>query len=237
MKNYLTFAGVSSNDFGVWISGEGTYNRPRRKYEEKAVPGRDGTLLIDTGRYENQVIEYPACIMTDMPNRIDAFINAMAENTGYQRLEDTYHPYEYRVAQFVTETKVKTSGYRNREGQFDLAFNCMPQRFLKSGEKFIQIATSGDKIINRTNMKAKPYLRIYGTGAGTVGIGSETITINAISQYVDIDCDIMDAFKGSVNCNANVSFTGAVTIPPGEHGITFTGLITSVEVKPRWYII
>lgn len=237
MKNYLTFAGVNSNDFGIWISGEGTFDRPKREYEEKKVPGRNGTLLIDKGRYENQAITYPACIMSNMSDRLAAFLNEMAQHTGYHRLEDTYNPYEYRRAQFITETKVKTSGYNNREGQFSLVFNCAPQRFLKSGEDTIQITTSGTTINNRTNMPAKPFLRVYGSGAGTVGIGTETITISAINEYVDIDCEIMDTFKGTTNCNGNVSFTDAVAINPGVHAITFTGLITGVDVKPRWYII
>ena len=237
MKNYLTFAGVSSADFGVWISGEGTFDRPKRAYEEKKVPGRNGTLLIDQGRYENQTITYPACIVSDMPDKLAAFLNEMAQSTGYHRLEDTYHPYEYRTAQFISETKVKTSGYGNISGQFEITFNCKPQRFLKSGEQSIQITTSGTKINNRTNMPSKPLIRVYGSGAGTVGIGSQTIQISAINGYVDIDCEIMDAYKGATNCNANVSYTKNITIPPGVHGITFTGLITQVEIEPRWYII
>lgn len=236
MRPFFTFGAVKSIDYGVLISGEGTFNRPKRDYDEETVPGRNGTLLIDRGRFQNIAIEYPACIADDMPGRIDAFLNDLAALTGYQRLEDTYHPYEYRLAQFTGEVKVKTEGYMNRHGKFDIKFNAMPQRYLKSGEKAIAYTANGT-ILNRTTMPSKPYLRIFGTGAGTVGIASETITISSISTYVDIDCDIMDAFKGSTNCNGNVSFTGPITIPAGAHGITMTGNITKVEVTPRWYLI
>ena len=236
MRPFFTFGPVNSIDYGVWISGEKTFDRPKRAYSETVVPGRNGTLLIDEGRFNNVSLVYPACIADDMPGKIDALLNDLARMTGYQRLEDTYHPYEYRLAQFTGEVKVTTEGYMNRHGKFDITFNAQPQRYLKSGENAISFTAAG-KILNRTQMPSKPYLRIFGTGAGTVTIGSETITISSINDYVDVDCDIMDAFKGNVNCNGNVSFSGAITIQPGAIDIGITGLISKVEVTPRWYLI
>jgi phage-related protein len=78
---------------------------------------------------------------------------------------------------------------------------------------------------------------VYGTGAGTVGIGSQTSTISAISSYVDIDCEIMDAYKGAVNCNGNVSFTDDIVLGPGENNISKSGNISKVVITPRWWII
>lgn len=236
MRSFFTFGPIKSIDYGVWISGEGTFNRPKRAYTEKTIPGRNGTLLIDEGRFLNVDLVYPAFIADDMPGRIDAFLNDLASMTGYQRLEDTYHTYEFRMAQFTGEVKVQTEGYMNRHGGFNISFNTMPQRYLKSGEKAIAYTANGT-ILNRTQMPSKPFLRVFGSAAGTVGIGSQTITISAIDGYVDIDCEIMDAYKGTTNCNGNVAFTGPITIPVGVHGITMTGGITKVEITPRWYII
>ena len=236
MRSFFTFGPIKSIDYGVWISGEGTFNRPKRAYTEKTIPGRNGTLLIDEGRFLNVDLVYPAFIADDMPGRIDAFLNDLASMTGYQRLEDTYHPYEFRMAQFTGEVKVQTEGYMNRHGGFNISFNTMPQRYLKSGEKAIAFTANGT-ILNRTQMPSKPFLRVFGSAAGTLGIGSQTITISAIDGYVDIDCEIMDAYKGTTNCNGNVAFTEPITIPAGVHGITMTGGITKVEISPRWYIL
>lgn len=236
MRSFFTFGPIKSIDYGVWISGEGTFNRPKRAYTEKTIPGRNGTLLIDDGRFLNVDLVYPAFIADDMPGRIDTFLNDLASMTGYQRLEDTYHPYEFRMAQFTGEVKVQTEGYMNRHGGFNISFNTMPQRYLKSGEKAIAYTVDGT-ILNRTQMPSKPFLRVFGSAAGTVGIADETITISAIDGYVDIDCEIMDAYKGTTNCNGNVSFTGPITIPSGESGIEMTGGITKVEISPRWYIL
>lgn len=237
MMHYFTFAGKNSQDFGIRISGESTYNRPKRKYNEYKVPGRNGTLIIDEDAFENIPVSYPSYIVEDMPDKIEAFANYISSLPGYQRLEDTYAPEVFRLGQYSSGLDVESSGYMNRHGKFEISFNCKPQRFLKKGEQVIIFNAAGN-MYNETQYAAKPLIRVYGSGAGTVGIGSETITISAISQYVDIDCEIMDAFKGAINCNANVSFSDdMIVIPSGSCGVNFTGNISRVEITPRWWII
>lgn len=237
LMHFLTFAGKRSIDFGVRISGEGIYNRPKRKSNTVDVTGRSGQLILDEDAFENIDVTYPAFIVDDMPERLEDFANYMASFKGYQRIENTYEPDTYRLGQFKTDITVKPSGYMNRMGEFDIVFNCKPQRFLKSGEIPIVFNTAGN-IWNRTYFDTQPLIRVYGTDAGTVGVGDYLITISSIDEYVDIDCEIMDAYKGSLNCNQNVSFNAdSFKIPAGVSGVNFSGDITSVEITPRYYII
>lgn len=237
MMHFLTFAGKSSLDFGLRISGESTYNSPERKYEEVAVAGRNGTLILDENSFENITVNYPAFVITDMPDRVRNFVNYMNSFAGYQRLEDTYAPDVFRMAQYRGGLEVKSKGYMNRQGEFNIEFNCKPQRFLKSGEIPLTFNANGS-FYNRTNYPALPHLRVYGSSAGTVGLGSYIITISQIDEYVDIDCELMDAYKGATNCNANVSFNAdEIKLLSGTNGITFTGGITSVVLTPRTYIL
>lgn len=235
MRNdFLTFGKVNSSDYSVGLRGNHLFDAPQRDYKSYSIPGRNGDLTIDNHRYKNTEVVYEAYIAKDFARNMDAFRNAIMSQIGYQRLEDTIHPEEFRmgiIAPFEVDMKGVMKG-----GEFNLKFNCKPQRYLKSGEKTISYTANGS-ILNRTLFSSKPYLRIYGTGAGTVGIGTETITISAISTYVDIDCEIMDAFKGNTNCNGYVSFTDDISLHPGANGITMTGNITKVEVTPRWYIL
>lgn len=134
MRNYFTFGEYDSRDFGVYISGEGTYNAPARVYNAISVPGRNGDLLIDEGRYENISVKYPAFIAGDnFRENLAAFRSAMLSVKGYARLVDTYHPDEYRRAYFGDEITVKARN-RNDAGKFDIIFTCDPRRFLISGE-------------------------------------------------------------------------------------------------------
>lgn len=235
MRQFLTYAGRSTKEFGIFISGEGTFSSPERNTSSQEVPGRNGAILFDMGNYKNMPLKYPAFIIKDLPTRIRDFLNFAGAQIGYQRLEDTYHPYEFRMAKFKTNPSIDTAGYMNRSGKFTLEFDCKPQRFLKSGEEITTLEADG-VILNRTLQNAKPLLRVYGT-AGAIEIGAETIEISAIDDYVDIDCEIMDAYKGAVNCNGNVSFTDDIVLSPGDNNISLSGGITKIEITPRWFII
>lgn len=235
MRQFLTYAGRSTKEFGIFISGEGTFSSPERNTSSQEVPGRNGALLFDMGNYKNIPVKYPSFIINGLPTRIRDFLNFAGAQIGYQRLEDTYHPYEFRMAKFKTNPSIDTAGYMNRSGKFTLEFDCKPQRFLKSGEEITTLEADG-VILNRTLQNAKPLLRVYGT-AGAIEIGAETIEISTIDDYVDIDCEIMDAYKGAVNCNQNVSFTDDIVLSPGENNISLSGGITKIEITPRWFII
>lgn len=138
--NYLTFGGIRSIDHFVWITGSGTYSAPERDAEFVSVPGRNGDLVIDNGKWRNIIVTYPAFIPYDFENHMRDFRAQMCRKLGYQRLEDTYHPDEFRLGTFVNGLDPAMRQW-NKSGEFDLVFNCKPQRFLKAGETPIQFLT------------------------------------------------------------------------------------------------
>ena len=230
----LTFNGTDLADFGVHISGEGTYNAPSRSVEEQIVPGRNGTLIIDSGRWENIIVTYPAYITEDFASNMAALRDFLLSVRGYARLEDTYHPTEFRLANFSDGITVETSGRYNAQGRFDLSFNCKPQRFLKSGEIAIELTEDG-AVNNQTLFEAKPLIRIY--GEGTVGIGSVDVTFDGSTEYVDLDCEIQDAYYGPSNMNSSITLSPNrfPTLPAGSTGIVLGSGITQVDITPRWF--
>lgn len=232
MIQTLTIGGRNLADFGVYISGEGTYNAPERSITEEVVPGRNGSLIIDNGRYQNIEVSYPAFIIRDFPRNMAGMRSYLASLRGYSRLEDSYHPDEYRMAALSGGLDVKTSGYMNREGKFTLTFNCKPQRFLRSGEYAIPVE-SGATVYNPTLFDAKPLIRVYGNGSITVN--GETMEWSGSSEYVDIDCDIQDCYYMGANMNNYVTGDFPV-LSPGNNVIVFTGS-TSVRITPRWWIL
>lgn len=170
-KGNLWFGGVSAAEYGVYISGEGVYNAPERAVEMVTIPGRNGSLSIDQGRYENVTVEYPAFVwgksQKDMRKKLSAFLNAIIPKAGYQRLEDTYHPEEFRMGVYQAGIGVEPVVYGSA-AKFTLQFNCKPQRFLKSGEEEVAVA-SGSAISNPTPFNSQPLLEIKGYGEMQVG--------------------------------------------------------------------
>ena len=229
---YFVYNGECSAEYGVFISGEATFATPKRKTQKVSVAGRNGDLILEDEEFENLSLKYPAFIREHLGERLENFASMLASANGYVRLEDTYHPEYYRMAHYEKGIEPKTSPY-NRAGSFDITFDCMPQKFLKEGEKKLTFAANGI-LKNPTRFKSKPLLRIY--GIGTLIIQGQRIVINSANGYTDIDCEIMEAYKGSTNCNANVSLPDNIYLFTDNNQITLSG-VTNVEVTPRWWTI
>lgn len=233
VEHYLTFAGGNSLDFGVRISGTGTFGAPQRVYKEIDVPGRNGKLLIDEKRYSNITINYPAFIVKKYAENIEGWRNWLLSHTGYQRLEDTFHPGEYRMACFNDAFTVETT-QKYTAGEFTMSFTCKPQRWLKIGEER-KAVTSGTVLHNPTQFEARPYIRIY--GSGTVTLGTQTITVTAHNKaYMDVDSELQDCFCGSDNLNNYATFSDdTFPVLEGDTTVTFTSGITAFQITPRWW--
>lgn len=232
--NYFNYAGKNSTDFGVWISGESTYTSPEKDVDAVTIPGKNGTLTIDNGRFHNIAVPYPAFIIDNFEQNFDAFKAFLGSVKGYAKLSDTYHPDYYRLARFSSSINpAMTQG--NRHGQFTVTFDCDPRRFLKSGEKTMEFTAAGS-IKNPTDFKALPMLRVYGTG--TVTIGDISITITAADVYTDIDCEMQNAYKGSTNCNNNIELVNGnfPVLNPGVNNISIS-TVSKLNIKPRWWTI
>lgn len=233
---YFTFGEKSSADFGVWISGTGTYDAPARDVDMISVPGRNGDLTFDNGRFSNIVVTYPAFISKRFRTRIDDFRAWLCAHHSYVRLEDTYHPDEYRMALYKSGLSVDVMG-RMSAGNFDIAFECKPQRFLKEGEVALPAFTAAGKIYNPTLYAAGPLVRCYGT-AGTVTINGTPVRVTGCTAYCDIDCDLMEVYEGTNSRNGTTTLSNGIfpVLDPGENNISFSGW-SRVEVTPRWWTI
>lgn len=240
----FTFDGVNSLTYGVYVTGL-VYGAPERAVETYPIPGRNGALAIDQGRFENIAVTYQCgCFAEDQATfaqMISEFRNALCSRYSYARLTDDYHPTEFRLALYSAGLELEPEGQMSKAGQFEVVFDAKPQRFLTSGETYTTYGQNST-ITNATRFTAKPLIRV--TGYGTVTIGSVTITITGSSGVVTyIDCDLMECYRLSgsaiVPANSAVSFSGNdfPVLPVGNTGVTYAGSVTKVEIQPRWWII
>ena len=176
MFKSFEFDGTDSRDFGVYITGAAVYNAPEREVEMISIPNRNGAFALDKGRFENIEVTYPAGIYADteadFAEGISDLRNFLCSKRGYCRLTDEYNPNEYRMAIYKSGLEVEPALLR--AGEFEITFECMPQRYLLSGEEKTTL-TSGQTITNPTLFDAEPMLEVY--GYGTINIGSKTVTL------------------------------------------------------------
>lgn len=232
-KDHFIYGGVDSRNFGVGIYGDQLANPPERDEEHIEVPGKNGDVIIDNGRYKNQTVPYKAYIINNYNSNIMGLRNALISQKGYQRLEDSINPDEFRMAKALP-FEVEEVGVL-RAGQFTIAFNCKPQRYLKDGEIPIEV-TATSSIYNFQSETALPLIRAYGTGSFT--IGGVTVQINSANGYTDLDCELQEAYKDTLatNCNGNIVLTNGKfpSLAPGANTITLSS-ITKLVITPRWW--
>ena len=223
----FTFDGESSASYGVQIYGERVFNAPTRAVQMVQVPGRNGAVALDQGYWENVEVTYPAVLIADSPTdfaqAMADFRNFLCSRRGYCRLSDDYNPDEYRLAVYksgldVTERVLKT-------GEFNITFDCKPQRYLTSGEEQVNV-TSGDVITNPTPFDAQPL--IVAVGEGDITIGKETITV-LHRDLGDITIDTEKTVSGIGSKRISTDFDGALL----NHGDLFqiTGFFYNQKVN------
>ena len=220
LKHSFTFGGVNTANYGIFISGEGVYNSPERDVTMLTVPGRNGQLTIDNGRFENIEVTYPCFIeagtgATDISARIRAFRNAIGSLTGYQRLEDTYHSDEYRQGIFRAGLNVEPVVYHTG-GKFEIAFDCKPQRWRLPE---IELLAGQSSPADITPFTMQPVFDIYyfasdqGTSTfaefeftNTRGSQDYKITVDlsvlnqnitGMSGLLHVDCELIEAYQYS----------------------------------------
>ena len=168
-KKYFIYNGKKSSDFDVWASGLNIFHSPERRVERIQVPGRNGELLIEDGSFENVELEFKDCfIPRHFSENFTNLSNYLNRQKGYQRLELSWLPDEYRLAAFHGDIESTLKNWDGR-GKFDLTFNCKPQRFLKSGEEPIVL-------MNWASMSTAPDSAgtTYGKASAWIGIKTGT---------------------------------------------------------------
>lgn len=230
----LFFNGTALSGFGVYVDSSESFVKPARRSNTVQVPGRNGDLVMPEVSFENVSVDFPCLIANNFAENFNNLINFLHSTGGeYCQLITEQDESAYRMASFSAYTEPEPGAFY-RYGRFVITFNCKPQRYLNSGQQ-AQTFTKTGTITNPTLFASRPLLRAYGTGTFT--IGGVTVQIVRANSYTDIDCEMMDCFKGLTPCNANVVFSGNdfPTIPAGASGVSLGSGITKLEITPRWW--
>lgn len=234
MRNYFVLDGKPSSDFDCWVASSTAFDGAECDIESVSVPGRMGELILNNNRFNTAEYKVKAYVrhnmQTNVPN-LKAWLQA--HGTAEYRYEEAIRPSEYMKARFNSAFTVDVS---DRLGaSMELTFIRDPRRFLKIGENPIEI-TSSKAMFNPTLYESKPFIRAYGTG--TITIGNNALTVTSADEYTDIDCERMDAYKGSTNCNSNITLSNGEfpSLPVGAFDIAITGF-SKIIVTPNWWTI
>lgn len=224
----LEFDGEDLRDYGVYITGEAVFNAPERDVDVIAIPGRNGSFVRDNGRFNNITVTYPAGLYgsteADFAQGISDLRNALCSRKGYKRLSDDYNTGEYREA--VYKSGLEVTPETLRAGQFNLTFECKPQRFLTSGETAASV-TSGATLTNPTLFDAKPLIECKGYGNISLAGQNIEVTNRPLGHIILWDTQSFTFAASNSNRTRAVSFDGSLVasgdaLVLSECGFTYT---------------
>lgn len=175
----FTFGGTSSSAYSMFITEAATYNVPERAVDMLSIPGRNGAYALDLGRFENVEVTYHVVVHKDtnanFQTELSDVRNWLASKVGYQRLTDDYNSNVYRMAIFKGGLETNETFVNGAE--FDIVFECKPQRWLTSGETATAVTNNGT-LSNPTKFDAEPLLAVK--GYGTVGFNGYEVVLETI---------------------------------------------------------
>lgn len=253
----FTFDGVNSRTYcDLFVSGGGTHNAPERDIESVSVPGRNGDLTIDHGRYKNITVSYDGWILGEdyefVRSKMDLAKQFLCSRIGYKRLTDDYYldinnnPIYYRMARLSGDLGFSVSNTYPVTAVTSIKFDCMPQRWRLDGEIPLQIASSSPDITynNPTAYESLPLITIQGVGPASIAISGIEVKISELGGGIILDSEIERAYwivndvyipKDNKVILTNNKYP---RIPPNEFTIEYLGDgITSISIVPRWWTI
>ena len=218
----FTFNGHNSREYGLFIESFPNEQGGQKILDTVQIPGRTGSLTIDTGAISNVRKSYSVMFKGSTAN-MRAIRQWLAMSEGYCRLEDTYDPDVYRKARVVNLPTFEN--HINRYGRGTIEFDCDPRRFLLEGEREIVGNIQNDW------MPSKPIIKV--AGSGTVTINAQVITISTSTPF-EIDCENMECHSGSVSYAQYVSMTEFPELIHGNNTISTSGV--TVSVVPNFWM-
>jgi predicted phage tail component-like protein len=230
LNYYAKFNNGISSDIGLAIEHRPIIPAPERTIEYYEVEGRDGNLSRKKGYKDIQIPVEFACKSNNLPQlgrNAKAWLLNYSDNklSFCDDLDFFYKVKKVKCGDIARSLKVF--------GRFTAEFTCDPFQYSYDGENIITYTASGGIITNPGSIYSQPKIRIYGSGDVIVNIGDTVFQITGLNEYIDIDSELNDVYKGSILCT-NQKYGYFPLIQPGNNGINWTGNITKIEVTPHW---
>jgi len=234
--NYFRFGSMDTRDNSIVVLSKTRHNAPARVVTKQSVPGRSGDLIIDEERFENVEISYTISTvpsshfeLKEIARRLKGFLSAKG---GYLKLYDSYDQDYFRYAAFNNSLDIEE--VLPELGECEIVFDCKPFQYAIVGQAPIILDSGSIELYNREAFDSKPYIKIYGSGTGSLYVNNQSFNFSDIDEYIELDSEIKDAYKGLTPQNSKMNGAEFPTFTPGINVVSFSGGITSIEIIPRW---
>lgn len=223
----LYFNGNRSLNLNLFLENYPSIPIANEEYEEVPIEGRNGKLIINKGTYPDKKIPFTFTILSPRIEidfeRVYEWLTEIEDNRLIFGRRDRC----YKVKKVIFGDIQKE--FRSI-GEFDVTFICEP--FVQDLEETVhEITTSGYKIYYNGNAPGDTLIKVYGSGNIQLTINGETMQINNVTDYVEIDSDLLQVRNQDGTSKDDDTLGDFVLFTKGENVISYTGTVTKVVVE------
>jgi predicted phage tail component-like protein len=218
--SYFIFNDIRSDDMGIIVENIPPIIKPPGRYNLIEVDGNDNTRveLLGYKAYEKPI---PIGLKDTDINRVLDWLGGAGKLILSNELDKYYDA-------FILEQIDYERALRFRKATVN--FLVQPYKHATGEEE-----TESRMLINQGNVDCLPLMTIYGSGAADVLINGIKACSVTISEYITLDSEEQEAYKGLIMQN-RVMVGNFPRFAPGENELSFTGNVTNVKtlVRSRW---
>lgn len=223
MIPYFIFNNVDSTDYLI-INKLPSIFKASKDIEKIEVHGRDGFLTQDLGSYRS-IIKSVECTIKNLDN-IDYICNWLNGSGDIIFSNESNKIYKATIINQIEFKKIFVTYY-----SFIIQFECQPHKYSINND--LLTLTSAGVVTNIGNTISNPIVKIYGTGDITLNVGTQTINLKNVVNYVTIDTALMDCYKDNTLKNGDM-YGDFPVLSVGSNTINWTGTVVKVEILPNW---
>lgn len=229
MSNYLKVNDFATSGLRNCVVVDfGTIRSATPRFSEQLKPfGMNGSYNQEEGAYESyeRTVRIFFERFSDLATLIEKF-----KAVG-NRLEFSNQPDSHFYADLL-DTEITQKGMYGWE--LAIKLDMQPFRYQKTSEPVV--LTSAGTIDNIGTVYSEPIIDIEGSGDVSLTIAQKTMYLT-VNNKVTIDC--RHGKQNIYNATGVVQNTlrkrgGFFEIPVGNSGVTFTGNVRKVTIKPNW---
>lgn len=233
MESYIIVNGINSYDDLDLLLKSMSIPSSNEEYEEIDVEGRSGKLTIKKGTYPDKTLNFSFDLKRkknenyiDFQNRIDNIEELLDQKTE-NLIVFTRPDKKFNIKRMSKEITFES----DINVDIQLGFICEPFMYLVN-EPYMEL-TNNSNIFYKGTVEGEPNIKIYGSGNIQLTINDETVQINNVNQYVELDSKLLLCLNSDKTSKSSDMIGHFPLLTRGSNTISWTGNVSKVEILPR----
>ena len=230
MNPYFVWKGIDSRTMGVVVTSYPPIIRAKERVTQVTVPGRAGVFTLTEGEavYDGYLKTIRIGNRPTAPLQpILSWLTGEGDLILGNELDYAYHG---RIINQVSFTKLFPGTW-----QADVQVWVEPYKRAAIADTPLIVMQEETVIYNPGDVPSKPKLTFVGSGAATVYIAGQPLTLANVDTGIIVDCDAQMATNLAGTTLQTHLLTGEYpVIPVGYSQVVWGGDLTGLRIDPRW---